>query len=182
MCRPLQIRSSTNTDSGPSTVRIRKVASSAYSASVFACLQTNQRHGGVSLQWGWCVDQAPQLDHVAGGAVAECRFESSIDILGPRSLMAILFHYRLSDEKDFSSSTISWSVRKPTFLKLLDLAIRCPKSSRPQLSHIAVKRLVINLDSSVNYLPYLFDPVSKLCHLPRWSRCRKAEFSGAKLS
>ena len=58
----------------------------------FAFQQTNQRHGGVSLQLKCDVDQAPQLDQIAGGSVAECRFEDSIDILVPRSLIAILFH------------------------------------------------------------------------------------------
>jgi len=148
---------------------------------MFAYQQTNQRHGGVSLQLECGVDQAPQLDQIAGGAVAVCRFQASIDILGPRSLMAILFHQRLHGEKDFSSSMDSWSVRKPTFLKLLDLAIRCPESSRQQLSHIAAKRLGINLDSSVNYSPVPFDPVCELCHSPSKAHCRKAEFSGAKL-
>jgi hypothetical protein len=84
----------------------------------FAFQQTSQRHSGVSLQWVQGVDQAPQLGQVAGGAVAECRFQGSIDILGLRSLMAILFQKRLDGEKDFSSSTDSWGVRKPTFLKL----------------------------------------------------------------
>ena len=56
LCRPVRIQVKPNTDSGPSTVRIGKVASSAYSASMFACQQTNQRHGGVSLQWEWSCD------------------------------------------------------------------------------------------------------------------------------